>query len=289
MGMHKIIFGTIVFFSLAFLAACGGGGSGSAGSAGAKGDTGTAGAKGDTGTAGSGGSGAVPSAGVLALTASNIDSNFALGSMATRIITISGHDNYSLTATPDWSKVQMYGYLGTSSTTKASRATTANMAIGVTASLFQVWPIVNDGIGTAPTITPTGALTPGDGSITHLIICPGNEAGDALRKILLSECRLVIEALELESECRPHTTRISKLNIGTANSLWHVGLRVKFDFGRLIDEVAKPDSILHAGLIIVEHHIEATNQGGLLLALPPSRLGCLGGIPNVANVCEKRT
>ena len=35
--MRKILFGTIVFFSLAFLAACGGGGSGSSGAAGAAG------------------------------------------------------------------------------------------------------------------------------------------------------------------------------------------------------------------------------------------------------------
>ncbi len=52
MGMHKIFVGTIVFFSLAFLAACGGG-SGSAGSTGATGATGDAGAKGDTGLTGS--------------------------------------------------------------------------------------------------------------------------------------------------------------------------------------------------------------------------------------------
>ena len=44
MSMHKIFFGTIVFFSLAFLAACGGGGSaGSTGAAGADGAAGTAG------------------------------------------------------------------------------------------------------------------------------------------------------------------------------------------------------------------------------------------------------
>ena len=43
MSMHKIFFGTIVFFSLAFLAACGGGGSGSAGSTGATGAAGAAG------------------------------------------------------------------------------------------------------------------------------------------------------------------------------------------------------------------------------------------------------
>ena len=54
MGMRKILFGTIVFFSLAFLAACGGGGgSGSAGSTGAAGTNGTNGTNGNNGTDGS--------------------------------------------------------------------------------------------------------------------------------------------------------------------------------------------------------------------------------------------
>ena len=49
MSMQKIFFGTIVFFSLAFLAACGGGGSGSSGAAGADGAAGSTGATGATG------------------------------------------------------------------------------------------------------------------------------------------------------------------------------------------------------------------------------------------------
>jgi len=48
--MRKILFGTIVFFSLAFLAACGGGGSGSSGSAGTAGTAGADGAAGATGS-----------------------------------------------------------------------------------------------------------------------------------------------------------------------------------------------------------------------------------------------
>ena len=76
MGMHKIIFGTIVFFSLAFLAACGGGGSGSAGSAGAKGDTGTTGATGSI---------AVPSAETNTFVTAVKDTAITLGSITVRI------------------------------------------------------------------------------------------------------------------------------------------------------------------------------------------------------------
>ena len=54
MSMHKIFFGTIVFFSLAFLAACGGGGSGSSGATGAAGAAGADGAAGTIAVPGAG-------------------------------------------------------------------------------------------------------------------------------------------------------------------------------------------------------------------------------------------
>jgi len=181
--MRKILFGTIVFFSLAFLASCGGGGSGSKGATGATGATGAAGADGTSGTgtdgtSTSGSGGTVPSADAdLALTASLIDSDLAIGAMATRKMVVSGMDNYTS------SRVKYYGYLGASSTTKSAIATPTNVAVtgGGTA-----WPLADTGIVTAFTLTPAvvpgvgvaGTLT-GDG-ITHLILCPGNEAGDAI-------------------------------------------------------------------------------------------------------------
>jgi len=178
--MRKILFGTIVFFSLAFLASCGGGSSGSKGATGATGATGAAGADG-TGTAGSSGTGSggtVPGADAnLTITGSAtlLDSDMDLGQIATRTLVVAGLDNLSTTRT------KYYGYLGTSSTTKSEVVSRDQMvpSLGATGD----WPIYNAGaIGDdSYLITHLGIdLGAGDGSITHLIICPGNDAGDAL-------------------------------------------------------------------------------------------------------------
>jgi hypothetical protein len=103
MSMHKIFFGTIVFFSLAFLAACGGGGSGSSGA------TGAAGAAGADGTI------AVPSADSdLTLTDMEKDMDVTKLELAIQV-GVSGLDN--LTAD---SRQRYYVYEGTSATAKRS-------------------------------------------------------------------------------------------------------------------------------------------------------------------------
>jgi len=171
MGMHKIFVGTIVFFSLAFLAACGGGGSGSAGSTGAAGTNGTNGTNGNNGTDGSI---SVPSTDSdLAISAQiSVDDDVDLGQVGTTF-TLSGMDN----VTAD-SRLRYYTYLGTSSTTKTVVATSSTAANGVNiANPFD--SRVSGGVDTTMTLTGNVAYGAGDGSITHLIVCPGNEAGDA--------------------------------------------------------------------------------------------------------------
>ena len=102
MGMRKIFFGTIVFFSLAFLAACGGG-SGSSGSAGSDGAAGAAGADGAAGATGSitvfsdanllasfnGAAGAVPGA---TPTAVPLDNGSVIGKISGQLL-VTGFDN----------------------------------------------------------------------------------------------------------------------------------------------------------------------------------------------------
>jgi hypothetical protein len=169
MVMRKILFGSIVFFSLAFLAACGGGGSGSSGAAGAAGAAGADGATGATGSI------AVPSADTdLAIAAVATDTDITLGQMA-NTYTVSGLDN----VTPE-SRLKYYPYFGTSSTVKAFAG------VGDTATANAVGagngPIDSrNGNGGSQTITLTVDINLGaaDGSISHLIVCPGNEAGDA--------------------------------------------------------------------------------------------------------------
>ena len=102
MSMHKIFFGTIVFFSLAFLSACGGGGgSGSSGAAGSAGSAGADGAAGATGSIAlfqdvnlnisyNGNAGAVPGSTPAAHTA--LDSDAVLGTISGSLI-VSGTDN----------------------------------------------------------------------------------------------------------------------------------------------------------------------------------------------------
>lgn len=178
--MRKILFGTIVFFSLAFLAGCGGGGGGSAGSAGAKGDTGTAGAKGDTGLTGTSG-GTVPGADDLVLTKNSADTDMDIGDLAFTI-TVQNTDNF----TRD-DKTRYYLYEGTSATVKTwlgwlPDTSTTGQNSGVVA--LGATGILDTRLKTLDNITLTLAtddtLRTVDGSITHLIMCPGNAAGDAL-------------------------------------------------------------------------------------------------------------
>jgi hypothetical protein len=165
--MHKIFFGTIVFFSLAFLAACGGGG-GSAGSTGA------------TGADGAAGTIAVPSADSdLAISAGlSADSDYDLGQVGTTF-NLSGLDN--LTAD---SRVRYYGYFGTSSTTKTVPTAAGSAGYQGTNSVGIATPIDTRVLASGAdnitlTLTANYNIGAGDGLITHVMFCPGNEAGDA--------------------------------------------------------------------------------------------------------------
>lgn len=184
MGMRKILFGTIVFFSLAFLAACGGGGSGSSGAAGAGGGSGTTGdtgATGATGATGPTGSISVPKADSnLVITASaTADSDLTLGHV-NRTFVVSGLDNI----TAD-NRTRYYVYLGTDNVTKSFVATTAgtNSAgvdiIDTRNGLGINTTLTLSGSGASATVATAKALGAADGAVSHLIVCPGNEAGDA--------------------------------------------------------------------------------------------------------------
>jgi hypothetical protein len=73
--------------------------------------------------------------------------------------------------------MRYYGYLGTSSTAKSAVLTATEFSDGSPGS----WPM-DSRLKATDNFTVTGLasnLGAGDGSITHLIICPGNEAGDA--------------------------------------------------------------------------------------------------------------
>jgi len=180
--MRKILFGTIVFFSLAFLAACGGGGSGSSGAAGAAGAAGATGADGATGATGSI---AIPSGGSLAIAAvtGSLDTGEKLGTVV-RTYTISGADALAVD-----SRQRYYVYEGTSATVKANHwnrnltftnVTNANTkhqpGSAVNTALLDSRGIV---AGDNFTVLTAQALNTATGAITHMIVCPGNEAGDA--------------------------------------------------------------------------------------------------------------
>jgi hypothetical protein len=73
--------------------------------------------------------------------------------------------------------MRYYGYLGTSSTAKSAVLTATEFSDGSPGS----WPM-DSRLKSQDNFTVTGQavnLGAGDGSTTHLIICPGNEAGDA--------------------------------------------------------------------------------------------------------------
>ena len=204
--MRKILFGTIVFFSLAFLAACGGGGSGSKGATGATGATGAAGADG-TGTAGASGSGSASTAfqdanlsisynGAAGAvpgstpTAVPLDNGSVIGEINGALL-ISGHDNITSRASSN-----KY-YLYEEDDSSVSRI----MAVATTATLVEnrgptnaLWNNIttDDGIIDTRFLTssddinvglvgwlPLSPLTAGTSFTTKSInVCPGNVAGD---------------------------------------------------------------------------------------------------------------
>jgi hypothetical protein len=170
MSMHKMFFGTIVFLSTAFLAACGSG-SGSSGAAGAAGEAGAAGAAGTI---------AVPSADTNSFVSTVIDTHPTLGTIS-NVYTLTGIDNTSAGDT----RLRYYIYEGTSATAKSTALGSANVACtnaGPATSCGASGSVIDPREMTTDNATLTLAshvLDKTDGSITHLIICPGNEAGDA--------------------------------------------------------------------------------------------------------------
>ena len=160
--MSKLYLGISFLLSIFLLSGCGGSGtSGSSGSAGADGTI------------------KVPSGGSLALTASTTpDADNTLGEMS-KTFTLSGADNLSLD-----SRVRYFGYLGSSSSAKDYLTDSAgtNEVTITGAGVTDAWPL--DSRHKAPgnytlTMDDNDTIGVGDGAITHLIVCPGNEAGDA--------------------------------------------------------------------------------------------------------------
>ena len=206
--MRKILFGTIVFFSLAFLASCGGGGSGSKGATGATGATGAAGADG-SGTDGSSGSssgntvfedanllasfngaaGAIPGA---TPTAVPLDNSSTIGFISGRL-SISGHDNItSLSSSSkyylyeeDDSSVSRHLRINSDSTTYTENAGPINAAY-TTVSAIDDGVIDTRHLTSSADITvdlklwvPLSPFTAGTTFTTKSFnVCPGNVAGD---------------------------------------------------------------------------------------------------------------
>jgi len=180
MSMHKIFFGTIVFFSLAFLAACGGGGSGSSGAAGTAGTAGADGAAGATGSiavfedadltiAYNGGSG----------TAVPLDTGEVIGQLS-GLLNINGMDNIS-----DNSRNKYYAY----SENDIGVKTLLTGATAVKTETGFYGTGVNDGMFDnrlattyAGTVNLINWVDSGVAGTTYLAknfqVCPGNEAGD---------------------------------------------------------------------------------------------------------------
>jgi len=181
MVMRKIFFGSIVFFSVAFLAACGGGSSGSAGSTGATGAAGAAGAAGATGATGATGSISLPTD-VVTLTLNQADMDSTKLEVDVEV-KVSGLDNVS----PD-SRLRYYAYEGSSATVKTAMwdpgtATTVSRPTGyitgglIDSRMITQDDIVLDSVGGANSALPANSA--GAPTVTHMIVCSGNEAGDA--------------------------------------------------------------------------------------------------------------
>jgi len=220
MGMHKILFGTIVFFSLAFLAACGGGGSGSAGSAGA---TGAAGDDGDDGAAGTI---SLPTDSDLALSVALLDNDSTKLEWGGFTINVVGLDNETVD-----SRLRYYAYLGSSATVKRAALVTGTAvtgppsyaATGVIDSRMK--PDGNDNLSiafaTGQAITGNSAGTgPRD---THVIICAGNEAGDSAdcSSIAIAD-RLAHSALSLAGLTIAATSNAANISIAYGNGAFQV-------------------------------------------------------------------
>ena len=175
--MRKILLGISVLASLAFLAACGGdGSSGSAGSdgTGTTGTTGATGTTGDTGATGADGTIAVPSADsdlALSLNQQDMDSDI-LDYEAT--INVAGLDNLTVD-----SRQRYYTYQGTSATAKAGILSTATAV--TTSPKYAQSGVIDSRLKASDNLSLafTGNAEIASSSITHMIVCPGNEAGDA--------------------------------------------------------------------------------------------------------------
>ena len=234
MVMRKMFFGTIVFFSLAFLAACGSGGSGSSGATGA---TGAAGA------AGSDGSISVPSDSDLALATVQKDMDSSLLEIDVKV-SVTGLDNESSD-----SRLRYYVYAGTSSTTKSTiwdpgaETTTAVNDIGDAIANGETSAANAYGSGIIDTRNKTAgntifyldtaggpnsalpsnnAITGGvdnETSVTHMIMCAGNEAGDAASCASVA-VRDRIAANATFSAAATSGTSHSQANVVYANSHW---------------------------------------------------------------------
>jgi hypothetical protein len=170
--MRKILLGISALVSLTFLASCGGG----------------AGSSGSTGADGAAGTIAIPSAGALAITAlvatndgtsNSVDTTLTLGTVV-RKFNISGAE-----AVPADGRLRYYVYEGTSATVKDdpwfdSLTYAGGDAVHTNGAKVNGF-MDSRGItaGDNITVTTAGALNTATGAITHLIMCPGNEAGDA--------------------------------------------------------------------------------------------------------------
>jgi len=182
----RYFFQWIVLISLALsLAACGGS-SGSKGDTGATGATGDAGDKGDTGNQGDTGDNgtiAVPSADSdLAITASaTADTDLTLGEVA-KTYTVSGTDNLSAD-----SRVRYYAYFGSTATSKdyvaeasGDNLITWSACLGSQAgSTSPLDTRLKSADNCTAELSAGNAIGAGAGATQYMIICPGNEAGDA--------------------------------------------------------------------------------------------------------------
>jgi len=187
MVMRKIFFGSIVFFSLAFLAACGGG----SGSSGATGATGATGAAGADGSSGSGGSGSVPTASATIYYDNNSavdDTDYTLATFTPGQALNVALDN----VTDAGSKLRYYLYWATGT---SSGDISAQAKIDDTITSVQMSTFNGDGWPTTTNVIDPRFLTAGNYTIStpswdlagdemhpatkYLQIYSGNEAGDA--------------------------------------------------------------------------------------------------------------
>ena len=163
------------------LVACSGS-SGSDGATGAAGTNGTNGTNGTDGTDGDNATIALPTnSGTLAIAAVATDTDTDLGQVA-NTFTLSGTDNLSVDA-----RDRYYGYLSTDGSAKSSYIWD-NSTVGISgyssvvASSLGAWPIdtrLKQADNLILTFSENVNLGDGDGSTTHIIVCKGNEAGDA--------------------------------------------------------------------------------------------------------------